>query len=224
MKELKEQYNSDIVWGAAAAAHRINNGYIKDGYAQSKKANKFLIRDILRESIDSIKESDIEAGKQCRTYWRNQLLAVLGGADDYTQWLIRLATMEKIGNLGDLSVVSSAINAQKNHEQRENTKIEKFSLTSQWVGKIGEKIEFNDTARILTCKYIDKFDRYIVECVVDGNLFFWWGNKKVTPETKILSGKVKAHNIDRDSDQKRTQLNYVKVNECSTVSKIGLDE
>lgn len=221
---MAEQYNSDIVWAAAAAAHRINNGYIKEGYAQSKKANKFLIRDILRESIDTIKDCDVEVGKQCRMYWRNQLLAVLGGADDYTQWLIRLATMEKIGNLGDLSVVSSAINAQKNHEQRENTKLEKLSLNSQWVGKIGEKLEFKDTARILTCKYIDKFDRYIVECVIDGNLYFWWGNKKVTPETKILSGKVKAHSRDQDSDQKRTQLNYVKVKECSTVSKTGSNE
>ena len=221
---MGEQYNSDIVWAAAAAAHRINNGYIKEGYAQSKKANKFLIRDILSESIDTIKDCDVEAGKQCRLYWRNQLLAVLGGADDYTQWLIRLATMEKIGKLGDLSVVSSAINAQQNHEQRESAKLEKLSLNSQWVGKIGDKLEFDDTARILTCKYIDKFDRYIVECVVDGNLYFWWGNKKVTPETKILSGKVKAHSRDQDSDQKRTQLNYVKVKECSTVSKTGSNE
>ena len=221
---MNEQYNSNIVWAAAAAAHRINNGYIKEGYTQSKKANKFLIRDILWESIDTIKDCDVEAGKQCRMYWRNQLLAVLGGADDYTQWLIRLATMEKIGNKGDLSVVSSAINAQQNHEQREKTKLEKFSLNSQWVGKIGKKLEFADTARVLTCKYIDKFDRYVVECVVDGNLYFWWGNKKVTPETKILSGKVKAHSRDLDSDKKRTQLNYVKVKECSTVSKIGLNE
>lgn len=213
-------FKAEDVWSAAAAATRINGGYLKEATfrydedqersVQVKEANKVLVRQLL-EAPQGWTEEDVARGAEARTYWQNSLLKMIGGtANDFEQTAINLANKEQIENNYDLAVISSLVASAQRGLAKDALNEVKASTSSQHVGKVGEHFMLNG-AEVLSVGSISDFGKYRVDAKFNGNLFSWWSGKTYTVGSSInVKGKIKGHTKDRDTNVAVTQLNYVK--------------
>lgn len=216
-------YKAEDVWAAAAAATRINGGYMKEatyravtdenGYTsmvQDKEANKVMVRNMLATNTVYTDE-DIARGAAAREYWQKSLLKMLGGAaNDFEQTAIALANKEQIETVYDVSVISSLIASAERALARDAVNDVKLQSNSVHVGKVGETVRVGD-AEVLTVRYNANFGKYRVDVRSNGNLFSWWASKSYDVGARVnVKGKIKSHYADRDTNVAITQLNYVK--------------
>lgn len=213
-------YKAEDVWAAAAAATRVNGGYIKEAIYNwdeallspvlDKEANKVMVRNMLAANT-VYTEEDIERGNKAREYWKTNLLKMLSGAaNDFEQTAIALANKETIETVYDVSVISSLIASAERALQRDAVNDKKMQTNSVHVGKVKDNVMVPD-AEVLTVRYNDNFAKYRVDVRCKGNLFSWWTSTKYEVGAYIsVKGKVKAHYADRDTNAAITQLNYVK--------------
>lgn len=213
-------YKAEDVWAAAAAATRLNGGYIKEptykyDEAQNcsvldKESNKVMVRSMLAANATYTQE-DIERGNKACEYWKTNLLKMLSGtANDFERTAINLANKETIETVFDVSVISSLIASAERSLHRDVINDKKMQTNSAHVGIIGETLQIND-AEVFTVRYNDTFGKYRVDVRSKGNLFSWWSSKSYDVGSHInVKGKVKAHYTDRDTNVDVTQLNYVK--------------
>lgn len=213
-------YKAEDVWAAAAAATRVNGGYIKEATFKwdeelhqsvlDKEANKVMVRNMLAAN-DTHTEDDIVRGNKAREYWKTNLLKMLSGAaNDFEQTAIALANKEQIETVYDVSVISSLVASAERSLARDAVNDVKMQTNSVHVGKIKDNVMVPD-AEVLIVRYNNNFGMYRVDVRSKGNLFSWWSKAQYTVGDRVtIKGKVKAHYADRDTNVAVTQLNYVK--------------
>ena len=97
------KFTADQVWGCAAAAQRINEGYFKEDQWDTaeagikiKTANKSLVKAWLRdEDYSQITAADIAAGQTARNHFKSYtFLAIAGRLNEFQTTAMQLAAKE----------------------------------------------------------------------------------------------------------------------------------
>lgn len=220
-KPLAEfSFDAVDVWSAAAAATRINGGYLKEPqfkYSEEQRTsvqvaepNRTLVFRMLKESQAYSKE-DADRGAAARAHWQAALLRVLSDtANDFERTAVRVADQDKITTTLDLAVLCSLVASAERAVQREEMLEAKRVIPSQYQGKTGDKLNIRG-AQVITVRYKDDFGKYWIEATADGNLYAWWGQQMEVGSVVDFKGRVKRHFKDHNADTAVTQLNYVKV-------------
>mgnify|MGYP003305908083 CR=1 FL=1 len=93
---------------------------------------------------------------------------------------------------------------------------DKHRKTSEFVGKIGERLRF--PCFIKDVKFIAKYNIHLVTCLTkEKNIVKFFFNREpdiqgiIEGKDVILTGKVKTHDISKFSNCKETVFNYVKI-------------
>ena len=216
-------FKAEDVWSAAAAAARINDGYLKepkfksvidkDGYEgiqQTNDANKVLVRKLL-DANQGWTEEDVARGAEARAYWQAQLMKLVGNtANDFEQTSIKIANKEQIENNYDLAVIASLITSAERNKAKEIVNDAKLEMDSKHVGTVGDHMMLKG-AEVMAVGNLSDFGKYRVDAKFNGNLFSWWSSKTYTVGSAVtVKGKIKGHTNDRATNVAVTQLNYVK--------------
>ena len=214
-------FKAEDVWSAAAAATRINGGYIKEDthrydedhevVVRDKQANKTMVRDLL-EANQGWTEEDVARGAEARAYYaQGGLIKLLdGSANDFETTAINIAQKETIESNYDLAVLSSLIASAERNAKRDELNNAKRISGSRHVGKVGEHAMLKGVEVLGTGPLTD-FGKYRVDARFEGNLYAWWSSKSYAAGTTLnVKGRIKGHTMDRATGVAVTQLNYVK--------------
>jgi len=209
-REIRPSYNTADVFAAAAAAHRVNGGYLKytetnDEHLTSKVANKILIRQFLDGDFD-IREQDREVGKKVMQHCRSLTFKLLTDKrlSDFEQNMLSIVEKETVGSNFDIAIVSS-LPAAYERTQIRNTVEVRLRETECLDGLVGDKVAIS--AEVVKCYFSDTWGTHFVTAITDDNkqVFFAYRNKLEVGSNFTAEGKIKSQ---RDNS---TQLNYVKM-------------
>jgi len=208
------EFTADQVWGAAVAAHRINEGYLKEDVWMHnatppylfKTANKQLVKKWLREQdFVEVTAADIEEGQRVRGHFKGYtLLAIRGGLNDFQAQALRIATMDTFTgrNMLEFAIVSCLPSVAERDSVRNNIKKEIFA-SEQLNAVEGEAIV--GEVEVLSSKYSATYNKYRITGRMGESFVDFWFTKDLQDTVKVKA-KVKTHRSD-----KTTQLNYVKI-------------
>ena len=209
-REIRPSYNTADVFAAAAAAHRVNGGYLKytetnDEHLTSKVANKILIRQFLDGDFD-IREQDRDVGEKVMQHCRSLTFKLLTDKrlSDFEQNMLSIVEKETVGSNFDIAIVSS-LPAAYERTQIRNTVEVRLRETECLDGLVGDKVAIS--AEVVKCYFSDTWGTHFVTAITDDNkqVFFAYRNKLEVGSNFTAEGKIKSQ---RDNS---TQLNYVKM-------------
>lgn len=209
-REIRPSYNTADVFAAAAAAHRVNGGYLKytetnDEHLTSKVANKILIRQFLDGDFD-IREQDREVGEKVMQHCRSLTFKLLTDKrlSDFEQNMLSIVEKETVGSNFDIAIVSS-LPAAYERTQIRNTMEVRLRETECLDGQVGDKVAIS--AEVVKCYFSDTWGTHFVTVITEDNkqVFFAYRNKLEVGSNFTAEGKIKSQ---RDNS---TQLNYVKM-------------
>ena len=205
-------FTADQVWGCAAAAQRINDGYFKEPAFEPesntllRKANKTMVKDWLRENnFLEVCEDDYAAGRQAREHFKSyMLLAMTGSLNDFQQTAYKIATKEEFTgrDLYDFAVISCLPSVAQRDQQRTDIKRELYS-SEPLVGNEGDAIVGDIT--VLKSYYSQEYAKHKITARMGEAFVDFWFGKELAGDLRI-KGKIK-----RIRGDKTTQLNYVKI-------------
>jgi hypothetical protein len=207
---IRPSYNTADVFAAAAAAHRVNGGYLKytetnDEAGTSKIANKILIRQFLDGDFD-IREQDREVGEKVMQHCRSLTFKLLTDKrlSDFEQNMLSIVEKETVGSNFDIAIVSS-LPAAYERTQIRNTVEVRLRETECLDGLVGDKVAIS--AEVVKCYFSDTWGTHFVTVITEDNkqVFFAYRNKLEVGSNFTAEGKIKSQ---RDNS---TQLNYVKM-------------
>jgi hypothetical protein len=206
------QFTADQVWGCAAAAQRINDGYFKepefepDSNTLVRKANKTMVKDWLRENnFVEVSEADYAAGRQAREHFKSyMLLAMTGKLNDFQQTAYKIATKEEFTgrDLYDFAVISCLPSVAQRDQQRTDIKREIYA-SSQLIGNEGDAVVGDIT--VVKSHYSQEYAKHKITARMGEAFVDFWFGKELVGDVRI-KGKIK-----RIRGDKTTQLNYVKI-------------
>jgi len=213
------EFTADQVWGCAAAAQRINDGYYKetqfgtkDGYVDTnvvlKRANKDLVKSWLRNSdFSQLTEVDYAAGRTARDHFKSYtLLAIAGQLNDFQQTALKIAAKDQFTgrDMYDFAVVSCLPSVASRDQQRNELKREIFA-SEQLQGAEGDTIQ--GEIHVVSTRFNPEYNKYRITARI-GEAFvdFWLGRDLTAGYNYKVKGKIK-----RVRGDKTTQLNYVKI-------------
>ena len=209
----RPSYNANLVFAAACAAHRVNEGYIKqdvvtiheDGsYTVDKVANKVLIRSFLNGDFD-ITDSDREMAEKVLTFCRGVSFKIITGKalTDFELAMLRIADLEVIESSYDIAVISSLPASYERSIVRHEQTVRLRESSGCLSDEVGTKVELD--IEVVRCNFSNTWETYFVTAITEGGVVFFSYKKKVELGSKLrVKGKVKAHKEDR------TQLSHVK--------------
>lgn len=219
MQEYKPQapqhYTSDTVWGCAAAAHRINGGYLKEDQWMhhatppyiDKVANKNLVKKWLREKdYVEVTEADIEQGRAYRRHFAGYtLLAIRGPLNDFQQQALRIANIDEFTgrNMLEFAIVACLPSVAERDVTRNEIKKEVYSSV-QLTGEPGDTIVADLT--VISSSYSSAYEKHkVIGTIGESFVDFWTSSSMDKGSTVRIKAKIKLLR-----DDKTTQLNYVK--------------
>ena len=207
--------STETIWGAAAYAHRVNNGYTK--YEEYDKdgnvivnPNKIVMRNVL-ETRSLITEDDINKGKQILSYFQGQLLfkALKGTLNNYEKNVQQVVEMTKWNdkNHFERAILASLPKAYERALEHDALDDRIRSCKSQHISAVDKREEFE--IEVLKSIYSSKWGNYYITGVNSSNNIVWFSYREGINVGDIISirGTVKSH---RDGGQ--TQLTRVFVN------------
>lgn len=203
------------VWACAAAAHRINEGYLKEDQWMTnatppfcaKRANKAVVKDMLRTTnYSDLVEEDYTKGEEYRSHFKGYtLLAIKGDLNDFQRQALRIATKEEFTgrDMLEFAIVSCLPSVAERDIDR--TQLKKDIYVSEQLA-CPEGGTIHTELHVISCKWSSTYAKWRVngrcgESFVD----FWAGFELVPGEDVKIKAKVKQHRSD-----KTTQLNFVK--------------
>jgi len=207
-------FTADQVWGAAAAAQRINGEYLKedkgrytdDGYVLDKRANKAMVKQWLRDNdFTQVIEVDYAAGRTARDHFKSYtLLALAGKLNDFQATAMKLAAKEEFTgrDLYDFSVISCLPSVAVRDQERTELKREIYSA-QPLAAAVGETVIGDIT--VISSRYNPNFGKYRIQARLNESFVDFWFSKELAGELRVKA-KVKALRPDNTA-----QLNYVKV-------------
>jgi hypothetical protein len=210
--ERTMEFTADQVWACAAAAQRINGGYLKEPvYAKTldvveKEPNKALVKEWLRSgNFSQITDADTAAGKAARDHFKTYtLLALSGQLNDFQRQAMKIATKDTFTgrDMYDFAVISCLPDVARRDQQRTELKREIYA-SEQLQGAIGDQIVGDIT--VMRTRYSQEYNKFKIDARMGDSFVDFWFSKELEGELKI-KGKIK--NV---RGNKTTQLNYVKI-------------
>jgi hypothetical protein len=208
------KFTADQVWGCAAAAQRINDGYYKEDKwevvnDQARKvsdANKVMVKAWLRDQdFSQITAADTAEGIRARDHFKSYtFLAIAGRLNEFQETAMKLAAKEEFTgrDIYDFAVISClpsvAVRDVANSELRRE-----IYTSDQLQGAVGDTIVGDIT--VTKSRFNSDYNRYkITARMGESFVDFWFGQE--LEGTIRVKGKVKAQR-----GNKTTQLNYVKI-------------
>lgn len=215
--------NAENVWIAAAVAHRLNGGYLKeDRYdyetETTQHSNRALMKGILVNLWANSKPEyaalpeDVELAATARAHYAGNLVALLNdNTSGFLKSAIKAAAAERIDSHLEMGMIASLIKCYLTDLERNKVAADKEALGSVHYGKVKDKIQFANP-EILECRFVDKIGSWSVEAKAKNYLFKWWSNDKVELGAhREITGRVKRHESDFRTGVPVTALNYVKI-------------
>lgn len=209
---------ADLVWGAAVAADRINNGYVKesvydwtkpDERAILKNSNKSMVRGwVNQKDFSAVTAEDIEQGRRLRQHFRSYIFLVMAGnINNFQKSAMEVAELEEFNtymhqySLALISSLPSVYRRDCEHKELKTMLRESDHIQ----GQVGDKVQ--GEAKIVSCFWSRNFGRYFVTAtIVDKVINFWYNNELAKSSVVNIKGKIKKF-----CDNNVTQLNYVKI-------------
>lgn len=207
---------ADQVWGAAVAAHRINNGYFKypvinhETGAVEKQANKIMLKDWMSARAENpTTDADIIEGREVRRHFNGYLLLQISGkANDFQVTALKIAQKEQFNptkDSYDLSVVSCLPWVMfKDHQNREL--MNQIRNSEQLTGNEGQAVR--GRIRVVRTRFSVQVGKFNITAKLDDNSFvdFWFSQDLAVDSEHEIKGKIKDVRGNNT-----TRLNYVKI-------------
>lgn len=206
-------YTVDVVWGAAAHAHRINGGYFKTPvYDESgSKITKPMNRDIVKVALADntmITAEDFALGKEARDFLAQQLTlkTLKGKVSDFDRSLSGIVGKDEFTSNDRLAiaVVASQISAYE-RAKKELATADRIDHSKGYLGDVGNKVQAQ--VEVTKVVYSQNYGVYFISGITDTNqaVFFSYRERMDLGNWITIKGTVKAHRTDA------TQLSRVKV-------------
>ena len=205
-------FTADHVWGLAARADTLNDGYVKEDIWNrnseaafiSKRANKALVKQWLREG-EVPTEEEVNLGREYRRFFNTYTLkALMGGLTSFESQALKIAQMEEFTdrNLLEFAFISCLPSVSRREQARVDLKREVFA-SEQLPGNPGDAIRAE--IEVLTSAYSPNYGKYRITARLGESFVDFWAATELKGTVKIRA-KIKQHRVDNT-----TQLNYVKV-------------
>lgn len=227
MARQKAQYNTRQVLELAIEVDKAQ-GFIKSGYGyfdrESDKRvddNKTAILNMLDGATDmmTISKDTVAKADQIVDEFKQELIAkkLSSTINDFESNVLQNISNETVEKFG-VAVLASLPNSFRVLEKRQGLDnfFDKHRKTSEFVGKIGERLRF--PCFIKDVKFIAKYNIHLVTCLTkEKNIVKFFFNREpdiqgiIEGKDVILTGKVKTHDISKFSNCKETVFNYVKI-------------
>jgi hypothetical protein len=209
-------FAAETVWACAAAAHRINDGYIKedqwrvtgqDSSELDKTSNKGLVKAWLRTTNYShLTEEDYAKGREYRDHFKGYtFMAIQGQLNDFQSQAFKIACMEEFTtrNMLEFAIISCLPSVAERDQDRTALKKEVYSST-QLESPEGSTIVTE--LHVISCKYSTTYGKWRTHGRINESFVDFWAGQEFVPGTdQKIKAKVKQHR-----DDKTTQLNFVK--------------
>ncbi len=208
------EFTADQVWACAAAAQRINGGYVKieewmhnatPPYI-SKHPNKALVKQWLRENnFTEVTEEDYAAGRKARDHFKGYtLLAIAGRLNDFQRNAMQIAAKDTFTgrDMYDFAVISCLPSVALRDAAHSDLKREIYE-SEPLPGAVGDTIVGDIT--VIRTRYSQEYNKYRMDARMGDSIVDFWHTKELTGELRI---KAK---IKQQRGNKATQLNYVKI-------------
>jgi hypothetical protein len=207
------KFTADQVWGCAAAAQRINEGYFKEDQwdtaeagVKIKTANKALVKGWLRdEDYSQITAADIAAGQTARNHFKSYtFLAIAGRLNEFQTTAMQLAAKEEFTgrDIYDFAVISCLPSVAVRDVANSELKREIYT-SEQLQGAVGDSIVGDIT--VISARFNPDYNKHKITARLGESFVDFWFGKELEGTIRI-KGKVKTQR-----GNKTTQLNYVKI-------------
>jgi len=207
------KFTADQVWGCAAAAQRINEGYFKEDQwdtaeagVKVKTANKALVKGWLRdEDYSQITAADIAAGQTARNHFKSYtFLAIAGRLNEFQTTAMQLAAKEEFTgrDIYDFAVISCLPSVAVRDVANSELKREIYT-SEQLQGAVGDSIVGDIT--VISARFNPDYNKHKITARLGESFVDFWFGKELEGTIRI-KGKVKTQR-----GNKTTQLNYVKI-------------
>ena len=208
------EFTADQVWACAAAADRINGGYLKEDEwmhsatppFRSKQANKMLVKEWLRNNdFVEVTEGDYAAGRAAREHFKTYTFkAISGQLNEFQQTAMRIATKDTFTgrDMYDFAVISCLPEVARRDQAQTNFKREIFQ-SEPLPGNVGDTVVGEIT--VIRSRYSKEYNKFKIDARMGDSIVDFWFTKELTGELRI-KGKIK-----QQRGNKATQLNYVKI-------------
>ena len=230
MARQKPQFDSRQVLELAIEVDK-KQGFIKSGFGYFDHETQTRVNDnktCILNFIQDIGDSDItitisdeskaEAGKIIDEF-KQELVSkkLMGLLNDFEQSVLNAIGNPTTDTFG-VAVIASLPNSFRVLQKRQalDDFFEQNRKTSNFVGKIGERLKF--AVDVKDVKFIAKFNIHLVTCINgDGNIVKFFFNREpdiagiLEGKKVMLTGKVKTHDVSKFSQCKETVFNYVKI-------------
>jgi len=227
MARQKPTYNTKQVLELAIEVDK-KQGFIKSGFGyfdrESDKRvndNKTQILNFMQgsEEMPKISKDTVSKAKKIINEFQQELIAkkMMGTLNDFEQSVLNSLGNETTDTFG-VAVIASLPNSFRVLQKRQGLDnfFDKHRKTSEFVGKIGERLRF--PCFIKDVKFIAKYNIHLVTCLTEeNNIIKFFFNREpdiqgiLEGEHVILTGKVKTHDTSKFSQCKETVFNYVKI-------------
>jgi hypothetical protein len=210
------KFTADQVWGCAAAAQRINEGYFKEPVWSQvadltepkliKQTNKALVKGWLRdEDYSQITAADIAAGQTARNHFKSYtFLAIAGRLNEFQTTAMQLAAKEEFTgrDIYDFAVISCLPSVAVRDAANSELKREIYT-SEQLQGAVGDAVVGDIT--VINSRFNPDYAKHKITARMGESFVDFWFGKELTGELRI-KGKIKTQR-----GNKTTQLNYVKI-------------
>lgn len=207
------KFTADQVWGCAAAAQRINEGYFKEDQwdtaeagVKIKTANKSLVKAWLRdEDYSLVTAADIAAGETARNHFKSYtFLAIAGRLNEFQSTAMQLAAKEEFTgrDIYDFAVISCLPSVAVRDAANSELKREIYT-SEQLQGAVGDSVVGDIT--VISARFNPDYAKHKITARMGESFVDFWFSKELTGELRV-KGKIKVQR-----GNKTTQLNYVKI-------------
>jgi len=207
------KFTADQVWGCAAAAQRINEGYFKEDQwdtaeagVKIKTANKSLVKAWLRdEDYSLVTAADIAAGETARNHFKSYtFLAIAGRLNEFQTTAMQLAAKEEFTgrDIYEFAVISCLPSVAVRDVANSELKREIYT-SEQLQGAVGDSIVGDIT--VISARFNPDYNKHKITARMGESFVDFWFGKELEGTIRI-KGKVKTQR-----GNKTTQLNYVKI-------------
>jgi hypothetical protein len=208
-------YSAETVWGAAAYAHRINDGYFKvdqfdvvqPGAMPAKRANKVVMMSALADAT-VITDADRALGSEARDFLAQQLTVktLKNTLSDFDRSMASAVTMDELTSRDrlQLALIASQIRAYE-QAKKEVATAQRIDHTRGYLADVGVKVQARvEVTRVV---YSQNYGVYFISGITDTNqaVFFSYRERHDAGSWIAIKGTVKAHRPDA------TQLSRVRV-------------
>lgn len=215
---MKPTFCATDVIATAIAAYRQNQNQIVRVVIDDRLPNRQLMSECLQNNhinLASITEHDKQSADAMIDYLQQVAMVqtLIGRCDKFLNQITALIAQGEI-TTRDLGILAWAPKLAETYQQKDAVKeiTARFGTSSQYIGRIGEKISFDFT--LIEDHYVRSLECYAVFGRDQHNNFvrYWAKNKNKIIKQGPVRARIKNHTTDPyHANVAVTQLHYVKI-------------